>query len=189
MVLGGALVAGCSDGGDPPSGPTSSSPGSVSPTTSSPSSSSTSSSSSSSPSSATVAVPRAATKKTPEGAEAFARFYWESVGQSTVSLDSSKVRSMSTIDCPDCKGLYEVVDTLRRKGQKAESSSFDIRLVTQTAKSDEGFVVEVAGKERPIRLLDSSGKVLSTSKAGVFTWATRVVWRGDRWLVNSFKGV
>ncbi|WP_345502008.1 DUF6318 family protein [Pedococcus ginsenosidimutans] len=136
-----------------------------------------------------VQVPAAATKRTAAGAEAFAKYYWTQVGQSLVAVDSSRIRSLSTDSCADCRGLFEVVQTMRTKGERAERSSFDIKLVTWVSGNAAAQVVEVAGKERPVRVLNGNGDVLRTSKSGVFTWSTSVVWQENRWLVDSFKGL
>ncbi len=194
-VLGGALVAGCSDGGSTPPGATSTSSGSSSVTTSgtsslTPSTTSSSPSTTASPSSsATVAVPPAATKKTPEGAEAFARFYWEKASEVLVTNDATTVKSLSATDCSVCRAFSELADKQNATGHHAEKNPFQIKLVTWVETKQGRSVVEVAGNEIPVRTLNADGDVVSTSKAGVITWQTTMVWAENRWAVVDFKGI
>src|SRR6476661_9670193 len=76
------LVAGCSGGDEaPPGGSGTTGASSATPS----SSSSTATQSSTSTAAPEVQVPAAATKRTAAGAEAFARFYFESVGDAYVT--------------------------------------------------------------------------------------------------------
>ncbi|MEO5982400.1 MAG: DUF6318 family protein, partial [Pedococcus sp.] len=185
VVLGGALVAGCSDGGDPPPSTTSTSSSTSSSTTSGPSSPSSSTTSSAtsgtSSSSSTVAVPAAASKKTPEGAEAFARFYWEEASKVLVTNDPTRVESLSATECAVCKAFGEVADKQIAQGHHAEKDPFQIKLATWTQTKQGRSVVEVAGNEIPVRTLNANGGTVRTSKAGVITWQTTMIWTEGRW--------
>lgn len=136
-----------------------------------------------------VVVPEAARAHTQAGAEAFARFYWESVSSATASGVTSSIESMALESCIACGAVPRAVAKRNAAGTHADSPSMDIRLVSARSGDGDTYVVDVAGREAPVHIVDRHGSVVTTTEPGVFTWATTVVWRDGRWRVASFRAV
>ncbi|GAA2732440.1 hypothetical protein GCM10009867_08310 [Pedococcus aerophilus] len=136
-----------------------------------------------------MAVPPAATKKTPEGAEAFARFYFESVGDSYVSGNTALIEKMADDSCEGCEGFVRAINDRASKGQRTDKSSIQVKLAQATSGKAPNLIVEVAGQEVPVRVLDAKGNVVETSKPGVFTAVTSVTWREGGWHVMKFVAI
>jgi len=181
------LLSGCSDGagaqpgpssGGPPSHPaTSTSTGSASPaTTSSPSGT------------ASVAVPAAARAHTKEGALAFAKFYYEMLGDSQYRADSSGLRQLSTESCVACQAFARKADSMRARGQHLDSRSLQIAGAQVTPASvQNGFIVDVLGDDRPSKVLSQDGSVVSASQGAKLTFRTQVLWTSGAWKVSDSK--
>jgi hypothetical protein len=180
VVAGSLALAACTGGGDSP-------PSATSSTTSSSSSSTTSPTTTQSPSATkTVALPPEATKHTEAGAMAFARYYWEQASQSLVTNDASVLKAMGSDECSECTAVEEISSKQEADGVHSNKASYDIKIVRRVEGSKDRFVVSVAGREVPVQKLDRTGKVLRSTQAGTFSWATTVEWRSG-WQVTNFQ--
>src|SRR5687768_14447899 len=101
-------VGACSGGGEPEASRSSS----ASPTTTPSATTSTNTvTPTTTPSTAlSVSVPAAAKAHTDAGAEAFARFFYESVSRSQHLADSAPIRLLSIRQCVACQSLIERAD-------------------------------------------------------------------------------
>jgi hypothetical protein len=182
-VVGALALTGCNAGNKPaPSGTSSTSSSTTAGSTSSTSPrSSTTTTTAPSPS-----LPPEATKRTQEGAEHFSRFYFESVGNAYVTGDTSHIEALTDASCAGCRALANAVKKRKAKGQRTDKSSIAVKSVHSESGSGDHYVVNVAGQEVPVRVLDAQGRVVETSKAGVFTASTDVVWRDGTWHVTKF---
>ena len=179
VVAGSLALAACTGGGDSP--PTTSS------TTSSSSSATSSPSTAQSPSATkTITLPPEATKHTEAGAKAFARYYWEQASQSLVTNDASVVGAMAGDECSECAAVVGISSKQQADGVHSNKASYVIKIVRRVDGSKDRYVVSVAGNEVPVKKLDKTGKVLRTTQAGTFSWATTVEWRGG-WQVTNFQ--
>ncbi|MDR6864447.1 DUF6318 family protein [Phycicoccus sp. 3266] len=133
-----------------------------------------------------MALPPEATKHTEAGAMAFARFYWEQASQSLVTNDASVVRAMGADECSECTAVEGISSKQEADGVHSDKASYDIKIVRRVEGSKDQYVISVAGREIPVKKLDKSGKVLRTTQAGTFSWATTVEWRVG-WQVTNFQ--
>jgi hypothetical protein len=136
---------------------------------------------------ASVTIPAAAKERTKTGAEAFARHYYESVGRSYVSGDTSKIEAMARPTCTGCGAFVRAISERKARGEHTDKSSIVVKLVSARSGSKDRYVVNVAGNELPVRVLDAENNVVETSKPGVFTAATEVVWDAGRWHIEDFR--
>jgi Family of unknown function (DUF6318) len=133
-----------------------------------------------------VAIPPEATKRTEEGAKAFARFFWESASRTLVTNDAATVSALSASSCKPCKVFADIARGEAAKGIHSDKASYDIKIVRIVTGEPSHFTVSVAGDELPVNKVDRAGKVVERTKQGVFSWATEVAWRG-RWMVTAFE--
>lgn len=123
------VLAGC--GGDGDEGESSSSSSTVSPRTPESSSSSGGSESSSGSSTADETEPPAeAMEDTKAGAEAYATWFTQVMGQSRVDTDGDDVRRASSDSCARCKDVADVADDMRSSQHPAENPYLDVARTT-----------------------------------------------------------
>ncbi|MFC6241565.1 DUF6318 family protein [Knoellia sp. GCM10027112] len=173
-------LAGCSDGAGAQTGPASSGPSSSATTSATVSSSATTS-----PPSPTVAVsiPAAARQHTEEGAKAFAEFYTLEMDRATVSADATRLKSLSLPSCTACKGVTDVVEGYRSRGERQEKPSVVVDLVQVRSYSETGAWIEVLVEEKAHRVVNRSGQVISTSQGTRINFRHKVTWVNGTWMV------
>ena len=180
LTVGGVVLAGCSGDGDPPATGTSSSTSSSSTTTTT--------SSPSTPSTPTVKIPAAAQKHTPEGAEAFVRFYIDQLNEAWTQPDSKRLPPLSDPDCIACKSLQETAVSLTQKKQKYASNPVTVTKTVPLDTSPKGIqLVRLFMDQHKVDVVDSSGKVVLTDQAKRLARTVGVTWRGDSWLLFDME--
>lgn len=185
------LTAGCSGGSDPATSSTSKRPTSSS-TSSSPSSSSSSSPSatSSTTSAAPVDLPAAAKAHTTKGAEAFARYYTESIGHGLLTADSGTLQALSSPDCVACQGLIELVDGYKRKQQHADKQAMAVGYTKVDPRSTrDRVIVDVLADDAAYNIVRDDGTKVAAVKGEKFDLRYTVAWRANRWVVVDSKQV
>lgn len=178
------LLAGCSDGAGAQPGPASGDPSSRATTATSTTSASPTTTASSS-GTASVAVPAAARAHTDEGAKAFAKFYYETAATSYVTLQTAPLLFLSLPSCVGCGAIVRAVDKQREAGEHLMAASLTIKLVELRSHAKERAEIDVAGSEKPVRVIDQQGNVVRTTNAGVVTFRTQLIWTPEGWRVST----
>jgi hypothetical protein len=172
-------VGACSGGDDPP--PSSST------TSGSSSSSSTPTTTTSSPSTtatATVKVPAVAQKHTPEGAEAFVRFFVEQSNDAWTRPDDTLLPPISDPGCVACRGLQSTAEELVAKKQHYVSAPVtDIRTTAVDGAKPGQQMVRLLAKQNMVQVLDASGTVVRTDPAMDLARTVLVTWGDGQWRV------
>ena len=178
-------LAGC-NGAEAGPTPSESAASSSTSTTTTPTGSTTTSSSPTG--TATVTIPAAARERTPEGAKAFAVLYYEVLSDSQFRADSSNLRMLSASSCVACQAFAGKADEMKRRGQHVDSRSLkvDEAIVTPTSIRN-GFVVDVLAEDRPSKVVDSDGSVVSESRGAKLTFRTQVIWMTNGWKIADSK--
>jgi hypothetical protein len=135
-----------------------------------------------------VTIPAAAQQRTPEGAKAFAEFYYEVLSDSQYRADSSQLRALHAASCVACQAFAKKADEMKQRGQHVDSRSLtvDDAVVTPTSVRN-GFVIDVLADDRPSNVVDANGSVVSSSKGAKLTFRTQVVWISSGWKVADSK--
>jgi hypothetical protein len=135
-----------------------------------------------------VTIPAAAKQRTTEGAKAFASFYYEVLSDSQYRADSSSLRSLSAASCVACQAFAKKADEMKRRGHHVDSRSLNVddAVVTPTTVRN-GFVIDVLADDRPSKVVDATGSVVSTSQGAKLTFRTQVVWTSTGWKVADSK--
>ena len=194
-VVGATLaIGGCTGGDDPPSPPSSSPPGSSTSAsgsaTSSASGTSTagsggpSSTATTSPTGSLVDLPKAAQAHTHEGAEEFVKFFVEQSNLASRKADTTLLPPLFDPGCMSCKAIQDHVVELKAKEERYESNP--VELVAADA-VDGGLrgqqLVRLRMVQRPARVVDVRGKVVSTDPRAELARTASLVWKEDRWIV------
>ena len=169
-------LVGCSGGGDDPP-PTSSTTSSVSTTRSTPPSSSSTTASSAT---ATVDIPVAARAQTPEGAEAFVKFFMDEVSRAWTKPIAGLIPPLGEPGCIACKSFEDTAKDLVAKSQRYESRPS----TTLSANAVDGGprrMVHVVLQQHEVDIVDSAGNTVLTDKGKRFAVNAELAWRGGRW--------
>ena len=155
--------------------------GSSSPTSESPTSSSASSTTEAAPD----GPPEEAKANTKEGAEAFAKWYYEQVGKAWVSADSKTISNFANESCKACQGFVTKVDENRQKGWKADRNPYtvsieksiddpdkDVRVVSLDVAEQQYTYTGEAGDKHPVAIKEPRYSIVVTTRWKDGEWRT-----------------
>ena len=181
------LLVGCSGGSGDPGGSSTSVSSSVSSARSSPSSTSSTTTSSSSSSAAYVPVkptfPAAAKKHTPEGAEAFVRYYLELSAYAWSKPESGDLEPLADSSCGSCDYLETKAVELIKARERFASGVISVGEVRHVVTADKTIVVVVIDQLRSDRV-NGLGHVTFAQLAEPGVQRSVVLeWRSSGWTV------
>ncbi len=185
------VLAGCTTSSPAP--PTGSTTGVVATTNASPSTSSGSPSASSSGSTTRppypTDVPADALANTPQGAEAFVRYFLQTLNRGYTVPEPGAVARLSTATCKSCAGYEDRFDELVANQRRLDRQPFvltEVMLVGDTA-TGAVYSVDAVVNQQAVRIIDSTGATHQTwtAKAGILV--VDLVRADGYWLVNGVR--
>lgn len=137
------LASGCSTGDDPPS--------TLPPITATPS-----------PTPTPVPTPTGINAATPEGANAFTRYWFAELNAAFTSRESARLRSMSSADCEFCNNFLVAIDNLRRDRQRVTGGTFQLFFVEAPPIEPDGVVLDIAYSRAASVRVDASDRPVAS---------------------------
>ena len=187
LVAAALVVGGCSSGAQGAPGPDAGTPPP-----------STSSAPSLSPSPTGVAtldaiararIPKAARGHTPQGAEAFARFYLEQVNKAWMAPDPELIRPYALDACKTCANYVGTAKWLREGRLRYEGVPSTLGSSGVVSRSDtDDVVVQVAQVQEPGRILRQDGSLEQQLHKTASLLDVRLTWDQAAWRIASIKG-
>lgn len=132
-----------------------------------------------------MAVPPAATKKTPEGAEAFARFYLTQYSAAAQAGDPALMNGLATAKCQGCAALRKLVEDMRSKGQHIDIDAMKLGASVVSDTSDDAMTVNVLAEDKPKRILDKNGEIVANVKGAKLDVRMIVTWQSKQWAIDD----
>lgn len=122
---------------------------------------------SASPSAAPAVVPPSAQAETPQGAAAFARFWFETLNAAARTGDTTELRAISRPDCETCGAFAKSIEDLYRPGGRIEGGVFTVVAAEAPAlpPGTSSARVTVIYDVSPTKQLGANGEVLRTTPA------------------------
>jgi hypothetical protein len=131
-----------------------------------------------------VEIPKAAQAHTPEGAEAFVRFFVQQSNLASTRADVTLLPPLFDPGCLSCKAIQDQVLELKAKGRHYESDPVGIGAADAVDGGMGGQqLVRLRMIQNPAEVVDKLGKVISTDPRTELARTASLVWRGDRWFV------
>jgi hypothetical protein len=165
------VVSGCSGGEDPAPSKrvsASSSPSSASPTTA-----------------AASEVPAAARAHTPEGAEAFVRYFIDRVNFAWTTPEAGVISALSEAGCKSCVDLEKTASDLAKSQHRYDSPVVSVVTVTSLASKPGTQTVLFVGTQRKANVVDADGRVLSSDPEQRSRRVFVLAWQDQRWSVSQ----
>ena len=112
------------------------------------------------PSAAPVVVPPEARAATPEGASAFARFFFDTLNEAYRTRDATALQAISHPDCKSCAVFVAQVKELRAKDQTLENGDYDVVDAATSEVVEREAIVDMLLSRPVSRLRDRRGAVV-----------------------------
>ena len=171
LSLGTLLVAGCSGGSDP-------TPSTLPTLTSTPS-----------PTVTLAPVPPAATALTPQGADAFARFFYTQLNIAFKTSNAAMVAQLSDAGCTTCKIYEKGLRESLAAGKFFNGDTFKVIAVAAAPPDAAGSSVDVVGQIPARDIVNAQGTPLKHITAdGRFHFVLQLKRVADRWVVAEISG-
>lgn len=141
---------------------------------------------------ASVPMPSEAAAATPEGAAAFARYFFDVVvDEAYAALDAARVEALSTDACDSCKNIVDDVQRLRSAGLSVAGERFKIAFAEAPPPDVDGsVVVDFRFTSDPYVERGADGGVIRQEPAQVDQDAqVKLVRRGSAWAVEAIRTV
>ncbi len=137
-----------------------------------------------------AAVPSAARVKTPQGAAAFVRFYFDQLNVAFSTSDASIIRAYSQPECGTCKIYEGALDDSHSKGLSIEGTAFAVTDVAAAPVTGATVSVEVFGKVPAKSQIDRTGAVVQRVPARPdFHFSVSLSAGSTGWLVRDIEVV
>jgi hypothetical protein len=131
-----------------------------------------------------VDIPVAARAHTPEGAEAFVKFYLDQVNVAWTLPRTGLLMPLSEDGCLSCKAFEKTAQDLVSKGHRYARSPATFEQFTAFDGAPPGKqYVRVLGTQHKVDIVDPRGKVVSTDPRKSMAVSALTVWKEDRWLL------
>lgn len=145
---------------------------------------------SASPSVSVVALPSEAAAETPEGAAAFARYFFEVVGAAFASADPAALQAVSAPGCGGCDALITSVKELQEQGRKRVGGTYVLKSVAAPPVEAGDVTLEISYERAAGQVVDASGRVYASAAPVPPTNAQlRLIRRGSSWVVQGYRVV
>jgi hypothetical protein len=131
-----------------------------------------------------VKIPAAAQKHTPEGAEAFVRFFIEQSNDAWTKPDATLLPPLSDPGCIACKGLQDTAEELVAKKQHYVSAPVSNIRTTAIGGAKPGQqMVRMFAKQNKVKVIDAAGKLVRTDPAMDLARSVLLTWGSGGWRV------
>lgn len=137
-----------------------------------------------------AALPEAAKAKTPQGADAFVRYFFSQLNVAFTSGTPEMIRVLSAPSCVLCKTYADGVEAARASGDTLDADTFIIAEVAAAPLQPLGTVVQIFGSTPKRHVLDRHGVVLRDLEAsGQFHYELAAKRTAIGWIVSDMREV
>ncbi|MGY1812801.1 DUF6318 family protein [Blastococcus sp. SYSU D00820] len=134
-------------------------------------------------------MPDEAREKTPEGAEAFVRYYIGLINRTAIVLDAAPLRELSA-GCTDCDRIARLTEEDAAAGYHYEGGQFTITWIDSAAKSSDEIHIAFVADLAALTVIDPAGQPLpnlSTAAKTDLSSGAITRWDSERatWLITA----
>lgn len=145
---------------------------------------------SASPLPAVVPMPSEAAAETPQGAAAFARYWFDLVNRAFAHGDSAELRLYSHPGCDGCNNLINAAEEETSPQERIEGGVFSVVFAEAPPVEAGDVMVDLRYALSELRVRATDGRVLRTTPGNPGIDAQlRLVREGSGWIVRGFRNV
>lgn len=129
--------------------------------------------------------PPEAQANTKEGAEAFAKWYWEENGDAYVTGDTSLLKEASSSQCEVCLSVIRLHDTNSKKYGLAKRNPYTVNVVASAQDEAGVWRVKLSVNQPKFRLF-KEGAATATVRATKYEVNPQLQRQSDHWLLRDW---
>ncbi len=132
-------------------------------------------------------LPPEATEETPEGAAAFAEWWFETLNYATATGDTEALRAAFVEPCGTCENFAVQAEEAYASGGRIEGGRIDVEVDVPPQLEEGGVTLAVFVDAASGRVLDAEGRVTEEMTAEELASAMVVVFVDDQWQVGGIQ--
>jgi hypothetical protein len=133
-------------------------------------------------------LPSAARQATPQGAEAFARYYYATLSRAFSTGETTALRTLATSGCQTCARFANSIDASTRSGQRFAGGQITVRAAAAVKRDASLSDVTLRYDSAPLRLLSADGAELRQRAAQLGVTVEMQLRAGrNGWLVDDIQ--
>lgn len=130
-------------------------------------------------------LPAAATEETPEGAAAFAEWWFDTLNYATATGDTDSFRDAFQEECATCQGFAGRVDDAYGSGGRIKGGLLDVAVSRSTAVQDGIVSMPVLADAQAGEVIDADGATETILNPERVNLVVAVAWTGSSWVVGD----
>lgn len=131
-------------------------------------------------------MPAGAQAFTREGAEAFARYWFDVLNQAYAEVDPSGIQRISDPACGTCKNFLNSVETAVHEGKTYQGGEFQVVQAAAAPLEDKGAAVLVTLDVPELKVFDRSGALINrVAAARRAAFDIELIRASDKWMVHE----
>ncbi len=129
-------------------------------------------------------LPAVATEETPEGAAAFAEWWFETLNYATATGDTGELRAAFQEECVTCQGFVGRIDDAYGSNGRIEGGLLDVQV--ESSAVQEGIsTMPVLAEAQAGEVLSADGATETVLTAERVNLVIAVAWTGSAWVVGD----
>ena len=130
-------------------------------------------------------LPQAATQQTPEGAAAFATWWFDTLNYATATGDTRALAEASLPECETCTGFRDRIADAYSTGGRIEGGALGVQVQPAPLVQDGVATMQVSGEAGAGVVKTASGETKTELTAETVNIVMAVAWTGERWIVGE----
>ena len=130
-------------------------------------------------------LPQAATQQTPEGAAAFARWWFDTLNYATATGDTETLVAAFQPECVTCTGFTNRITEAYSAGGLIDGGLLTVEVEPAPLVQDGVSTMVVRAVAGSGLVIDASGETTTVLNAETVNLVIAVSWTGDRWIVGD----
>jgi hypothetical protein len=134
------------------------------------------------------AIPEAVRANTPQGAEAFTKYFGQVVNQAFIHQSEASLQPLVRPDCKSCSAIIDSIVKYRQKGQRFTGQYLGVTAAVFSSNIDGITRVLAATDQSGGKVIDSKGVVVETAPPSKGNLSVQLKFDGQ-WRVVEMQGV
>lgn len=130
-------------------------------------------------------LPEAATQETPEGAAAFATWWFATLNYATATGDTERFTQAFQPECETCSGFRTRISDAYSTGGRIQGGALSVEVEPSPVVQDGVATMVVRANSEAGAVLDTSGEIATVLDAESVNLVMAVAWTGDSWIVGD----
>lgn len=132
-------------------------------------------------------LPAAATAETPEGAAAFAEWWFATLNYATATGETAELRATFLDNCQTCENFATQIETAYGSGGSISGGRIRVQVDVPAALQEGGVTLAVGVDAEAGQVRDTEGEVVEELGAESLASAVAVLWEQERWALGGIQ--